>query len=174
MCKNNRCLWCKKVFPAKNKHMVIRKYCSLSCGTKYRNKGYIRKGPQYIEARDFIYEDKVRKGCSRCTERRPNCLEYHHLDRSTKVAAVSRLMYHSLSTVVEEISKCILLCSNCHKVETWGDGYRQDYKFRGDWEDALFVSYDPLDGFVKELVEGNTETETCSKQIDKIDDLKQA
>jgi sRNA-binding protein len=90
-----------------------------------------RKGKTASSAtrvRDYIYEDKVSKGCSRCPEGRPSCLHYHHLDRATKVSEISLMVVGgaSLEVVKTEIAKCILLCANCHAVEELGTGFRED------------------------------------------------
>jgi endogenous inhibitor of DNA gyrase (YacG/DUF329 family) len=100
-------------------------YCSKRCGTL----ASFNKVGRNSAGRDFVYMDKVAKGCSRCPERRPSCLQYHHLDPVQKVAGVGALVQGaSLARVVEEVKKCILLCANCHFVETHGDGYRVEEK----------------------------------------------
>lgn len=85
---------------------------------KRRQIGAIRRNKEYI------YQDKMARGCNRCTERRPSTLDYHHLDRTTKEFTISRLRAVSFERLIKEIKKCVLLCSNCHRVEEQGDGYR--------------------------------------------------
>jgi hypothetical protein len=127
-----KCPHCGAEFESENFKKV---YCKRSC--KERAKDKRRDKPRAARHkrtrrvcsnrnRDYIYADKIAKGCSRCLERRPNCLDYHHIDRKTKVAAVSRLTVHgvSLEKLITEIAKCVLLCANCHRVEELGDGYR--------------------------------------------------
>jgi len=50
-----------------------------------------------------------------CGETDPVVLEFHHV--GGKEEAVSVLIYRadSLIRVIEEISRCQVLCSNCHK-----------------------------------------------------------
>ncbi len=59
--------------------------------------------------------------CSRCSESRSVCLDFHHSDPSTKERNVSAMINgagaESKKRILEEISKCIVLCSNCHRVE---------------------------------------------------------
>ena len=76
--------------------------------------------------KEFVYQDKILKGCSRCPEKRPNCLDYHHTDRTTKDTEISNLTRCgcSFERLKNEIEKCILLCRNCHAIEELGDGYR--------------------------------------------------
>jgi hypothetical protein len=68
------------------------------------------------------------RGCSRCGESNPVCLELHHLDGKEKDV---RLRTHfnpetqtkwmpgwgnlSYSDIVDEIKKCEVLCANCHR-----------------------------------------------------------
>lgn len=59
---------------------------------------------------------KESKGCSRCNEKDPSCLELHHLDPSIKETHVATVVgYWSEQRLQQEIAKCIILCSNCHK-----------------------------------------------------------
>lgn len=127
-----KCVYCENEFESPYPDKL---YCGKTCrnrahesrageygGSRWRS----RRKRQAVKA-DFVYEDKVAKGCSRCPERRPNCLQYHHVDPTTKRTTVSNLTKkdgYSLEAVKEEIAKCILLCANCHAVEETGDGYR--------------------------------------------------
>jgi len=50
-------------------------------------------------------------GYDRCV----SALEFHHLDPKTKRLGIAAGgVAHSLATLRGEISKCVLLCSNCH------------------------------------------------------------
>lgn len=51
-------------------------------------------------------------GYNRCTE----ALEFHHLDPTQKDITISSEGYSKGWKVIEkELSKCVLLCSNCHR-----------------------------------------------------------
>lgn len=50
-------------------------------------------------------------GYSRCTA----ALEFHHKDGTKKERNISQECLATWSRLVEEIKKCRLLCSNCHK-----------------------------------------------------------
>ena len=56
--------------------------------------------------------------CLVCGESRHGCLTFHHLDPSEKESPISS---HSLTwkKMREEISKCVVLCSNCHMLHHW-------------------------------------------------------
>jgi hypothetical protein len=58
------------------------------------------------------------RGCSRCSEDDPRCLDFHHAKGPklfTLAEAVSRS--HSMKKVEEELAKCVVLCANCHRKE---------------------------------------------------------
>lgn len=59
---------------------------------------------------------KAERGCSRCPENDPDCLDFHHRDPTHKKFAIaSSVAHYSLERVFEEIGKCDVLCANCHR-----------------------------------------------------------
>lgn len=51
----------------------------------------------------------------------PYVMDFDHRDPNTKYRTVSQLLSHgSERRVVEEIDKCDLVCSNCHRERTHG------------------------------------------------------
>jgi hypothetical protein len=49
-------------------------------------------------------------------DKHPGVLDFHHLDPSTKRFGISSGGYsRSWARILEEISKCILVCANCHR-----------------------------------------------------------
>lgn len=64
--------------------------------------------------RQYI-RDAKRTGCSRCGETHTACIDFHHLHGKDKI--ISKMWSYSLKRVQDEISKCILLCANCHRKE---------------------------------------------------------
>jgi hypothetical protein len=115
------CLNCGTEFETKYRLQI---YCTTRCGDKA---SYKRTGGSdtYKATREFVYADKLMKGCSRCPERRPSCLQYHHLDPANKTAGIGKLCQSArIEVIAEEMKKCIILCANCHFVEENGDGYK--------------------------------------------------
>lgn len=54
--------------------------------------------------------------CENCGyDRCPAALDFHHRDQSQKTANVGQLMLGSWESLVAELDKCDLLCSNCHR-----------------------------------------------------------
>jgi hypothetical protein len=55
-------------------------------------------------------------GCSKCSEKDPACIDFHHRDPSKKDVNISVAVAHwSIEKLQEEIKKCDLLCCNCHR-----------------------------------------------------------
>jgi len=88
---------------------------------------------------DLLRRFKAERGCARCGETHPACLDLHHLDPAVKTPRLSKTktgkrytggsLWKDLSyaQLVEEIGKCEVVCSNCHRKETAeAHGYRYD------------------------------------------------
>ena len=74
----------------------------------------VRRNQLYI----LVYQ--AQNPCIDCGEADPRCLEFHHIDPSTKKANVSKMIQTcaSLKAIKHEITKCQVLCSNCHRKKT--------------------------------------------------------
>ena len=54
-------------------------------------------------------------GCKLCSERDHCCLDFHHIDPSSKSFSISRRTLKTYAENIDsEISKCVVLCKNCH------------------------------------------------------------
>ena len=69
------------------------------------------------ENRQKFQDYKKTLKCLLCGETETSCLDFHHLDPSHKDAAVGDLYKRnwSFERMKQEISKCVVLCSNCHR-----------------------------------------------------------
>ena len=87
------------------------------------HKGALAKNfrDRHKERREWILGIKASLKCSRCGESRPMCLDFHHLDGSTKEYNISTMIgkHHPKERILNEIAKCSVLCRNCHAVEHW-------------------------------------------------------
>ena len=47
----------------------------------------------------------------------PVCIDFHHLDPTTKEATIAQLMVRAVTVekVQAEIDKCVRVCANCHR-----------------------------------------------------------
>lgn len=59
--------------------------------------------------------------CEECGENHPSCLDFHHKDPSQKKYNVSQMVNLKIAKwkILLEISKCRVLCSNCHRKLHW-------------------------------------------------------
>lgn len=99
---------------------------------RYQREWYQKNKQRHIENVE-LYKQKYKQevktyvsslkqaGCSKCSEKHPACLEFHHLDPSQKEFEISTAMANNLSLVriKSEIAKCIILCANCHRKLHW-------------------------------------------------------
>jgi len=69
---------------------------------------------------------KLESGCSECGyDENPIALEYHHKNSENKEMDISTMITQGLSfnRILNEIDKCKVLCSCCHKIEESGNIY---------------------------------------------------
>ena len=80
---------------------------------KVKNEVRLRKTSVKVWFREY----KEELQCSECDEDNSICLDFHHIDRTTKRDTVCSLVIngYSIETILEEIAKCIVLCANCHR-----------------------------------------------------------
>ena len=104
----SRCKECQAEYHKKHYQLNKQRYLDK---TKIRNKKYKK------ENKDFINQYKSSKGCQYCKEKTAVCLDFHHKDQTLKEANISRMKNssHSKKTILQEMSKCIVVCSNCHR-----------------------------------------------------------
>lgn len=56
--------------------------------------------------------------CNRCGFTDHRTFQFHHVDPITKKNSINRLMTSSWPIIEAEITKCEILCANCHQIET--------------------------------------------------------
>ena len=55
--------------------------------------------------------------CSDCGQSFPVCCyDFHHVDPSTKSFEIAPRLDGNLNTIMEEAKKCVMVCSNCHRI----------------------------------------------------------
>lgn len=72
------------------------------------------------EIADWFEEYKSTLRCE-CGENHPAAIDFHHLDPSVKEGEVSIGVRRrwSKQRILDEISKCKVMCSNCHRKLHW-------------------------------------------------------
>lgn len=69
-------------------------------------------------ARQYVWDYLSANPCTICGESDPIVLEFDHLDQNDKVGNIAEMKWSSIATLQEEISKCRVLCANCHRRHT--------------------------------------------------------
>lgn len=106
-----------------NKSKILKEIqkCIILCSNCHRKEhlGSLRspslKGKSKLTK--YILKQKIGKICP-CGETAVYCLDFHHLEPKTKRFAlgnVFKLKGITLENIKEEIKKCELICSNCHR-----------------------------------------------------------
>ena len=76
----------------------------------------------YDRISKLMNEEKMKHGCAHCGYKgKPEALDHHHVNPSDKTIAVAshwRTSYKQFEKMKKEWKKCIVLCANCHRIET--------------------------------------------------------
>ena len=82
---------------------------------KYKKRNYyiVRQ----IERREWYDNFKKTLKCEICGEDHPATIDFHHKDEKTKTNGITQMLSgnYSIKRIKEEIDKCQILCSNCHR-----------------------------------------------------------
>lgn len=99
---------CKKLDVVNNKKY----YAANSTRTKTRVKN---RRTMIIK---FIETYKLGKVCVRCGNNDHRTFEFHHRDPTQKLISIGKVAKRgwSIARINDEISKCDLLCANCHRI----------------------------------------------------------
>jgi hypothetical protein len=86
-----------------------------------RKRGWERR--RKTEIRRWWDELKATKHCERCGEDAPECLHFHHRDPAEKDLELSNAVAWgwSKARILNEVSKCRVLCANCHLKHHWDE-----------------------------------------------------
>lgn len=121
-CKIEKELSC---FSLKNKEKQLYNSWCKDCRNQYDRDNYTNKNKnrkrELVNARkqsnrDFVNQYKAERGCAKCGDKRFYVLDFHHTSND-KENCVSLMMDYGLERILEEISKCEILCANCHREE---------------------------------------------------------
>jgi len=91
--------------------------CIVLCANCHRKEHHGKKENKTIKNREKINNFKSINKCKICKESNPVALDFHHLyNKKFEISKLSNSRY-SFEYIMNEISKCILLCANCHRKE---------------------------------------------------------
>lgn len=132
-----RCGKCGKTkninaFSWKNKAKGKRQWDCRSCHSEafkklwYRPNSSLRKAVYTSNDKrraallDWYHKSKIGKKCARCGESDIRCLDYHHSNPKEKEYTIADMVRLGMSKrrMEKEITKCVVLCANCHRKMT--------------------------------------------------------
>lgn len=90
--------------------------CSSCAGKKYYS-AHKEEMDNYSKVRqDKLKEwiNTLKSPCIICGEADPVCIDWHHVNPNDKSFQIS-CGNHSRKSILDEIKKCVCLCSNCHR-----------------------------------------------------------
>lgn len=111
----------------KGKPITECRKCNKEKQLQYRQKNQIKYNKL---ARTRRHERKIRaiayKGgkCADCSNAvHPAAFDFHHIDPSQKDTDPGLMMGCTDEKLFAELDKCLLLCSNCHRIRHFINGY---------------------------------------------------
>lgn len=88
---------------------------------KSSEKKYVFKRKQ--EIKKWFENYKASLFCSKCGEKHPAIIDFHHLNGKEKENGISFMVAngYSVEKIMKEMSKCGVLCANCHRKEHYNN-----------------------------------------------------
>lgn len=85
---------------------------------RHREKRLAKVYARRAVIREYIQGLKNQLYCADCGEQHPATLQFHHRNSEDKTFAIGKAVNRgfSLDRIKKEISKCIVLCANCHAI----------------------------------------------------------
>jgi hypothetical protein len=110
------------------------------------------------ETWNYISNLKSSIGCYKCSYNKISGLEFHHINKTDKLFTIGRAKSLSkpLNVIMDEIKKCRVICSNCHREEEAKTTMYKDNStvvFNSDKEEHKEINIKDLEGIKKNLKE---------------------
>ena len=83
---------------------------------------------RYDERQAWLDDYKMARGCIDCGYRKhPKALDFDHLDPTLKSAGIADMVRGPWQAVLDEITKTVVRCANCHRIRTHeSPAYREE------------------------------------------------
>ena len=120
------CLGAARAYSIERLKIEIAK-CSVLCSNchkrehPYQNKKVVgtNRRKEY-QKRLRVWMDGYKVSCEICGENYQDCLEFHHIDEDKKEFNMATAhCREGKGAIINEIAKCQVLCSNCHRKLHW-------------------------------------------------------
>ena len=120
------CQYCNSILPEESFEI-----CRIVAGKVYRRLKCKKckqsdNNQRRAKLRAWLIEYKKMLVCERCGFSDYRALQFHHeghKEKTDNVADMVRSVY-SMESVRREIDKCIVLCSNCHRIEHYDEQHK--------------------------------------------------
>ena len=119
---------------ANQRYAALRQLAGSTVGARLRSHGQLTIGQ---ERRRYSQLKKIEIGQCEicrlvCDEHTHVAFAFDHLDRKTKVANISKMVWKSftIQQIDDEIAKCRLLCHCCHAFVTYLGDHHKDQNIR--------------------------------------------
>ena len=109
------CTKCKKELPIDEFNWRDKSKGTRRSECKYCHTTYMKQ--VYEDKKDLIANIKTQIKCQKCGESKEYMLDFHHTNPNEKENTIARMTSNSyrIDKVLDEIKKCIVFCSNCHR-----------------------------------------------------------
>lgn len=116
---------------------ILKKKKMLTTQQRYSKR--IRRKRAKNDIVEYVMNYKASHPCVICGESRVACLDFHHVNRNSKEENISYMKHRGWgkAKIIQEISKCIVICSNCHRVIHANDDNYSELELKDDL--PLFV-----------------------------------
>ena len=99
-------------FYAKNKNKTWSAGYCKKCSNRYHS-----KRAQQVKIKMIQYKGGKCVDCKlKLEDSHYNVFDFHHLNPDTKDSNFKKIKYQKWEYIKKEINKCVLLCSNCHRL----------------------------------------------------------
>lgn len=73
----------------------------------------------YYNARRKLIDEGKARPCADCGHTFPSvCMDYDHRDPSSKLFSIAHFQGYGYQAIRDEMSKCDVVCANCHRIRT--------------------------------------------------------
>lgn len=92
--------------------------CIVLCSNCHRKRHGLGLSWYGNKKAKYCLQYKLDSQCCKCKENNIFCLDFHHVndDKISNIGEMLRNPKYKLQDVIDEINKCIVVCSNCHRM----------------------------------------------------------
>ena len=118
MIKKKLCRYCHKYYPESYFGVALTTEKKIYRRHKCRDCYRATKKILHKRYRQWVTDYKKENKCCKCGVEDHRVLEFHHLDSKNKEFDIGFAIHGrcGMERIKREMEKCIIICSNCHKI----------------------------------------------------------